>query len=90
MAWVIKRGDEIEIGEIKAEKGGGWSGDDTVEKELGSGKVSCWGVCFPFIVHKVATNGEADTEWVSFLGAVIGADAQISLASFLVVVGGDG
>lgn len=33
---VIKRGDEVEIGEVKAEKGGTWSGYDAVEEELGS------------------------------------------------------
>jgi hypothetical protein len=77
LAGVIKRSDEVEIGQVKAEEGGRWSGDDAVEQELGGGEVSCWGVGFTVVVDEVASDGETDAIVVCFLRAMIGADAQI-------------
>ena len=40
LAGVVERCDQVEVGKIKAEKGGTWSGDDTVEEEFGGGEIS--------------------------------------------------
>ena len=77
MAGVVERCDQVEVGKIKAEKGGTWSGDNTVEEEFGGGEIGSWRVGFAVIVDEIAADGEAYAVWVGLLGTIVCADVQV-------------
>jgi hypothetical protein len=72
LAGVVEGGDEVEVAEIKAEKGGVGRGEHTVEKKFCSGEIRRGCVCFALVVNKIASYGEADAVGIGFLGAMIG------------------
>ena len=77
---------EIEVFEVGAKEAATRSRNDAVEKYFCSGDVCIRRVDFSSIFKFIATNGNSDTIWVSFLGrTVVGDDA--SVCGFLVFVG---
>ena len=82
---VIELSSEIEIFEVDAKEAATPSRYDAVEECFCSGDVCIRRVDFSSIFKFIATNGNSDTIWVSFLGTVVGDDA--SVCGFLVFVG---
>lgn len=76
---------QVEVFDIHGHEFGIGSGDDTVEKDFGSGECSSFGRDFTWVVNAVPTDSVADTAGLGFLGSIGADNTEVSGSS----AGGD-